>query len=255
MVGRFRALADAPDPAGAQLLLDGVHLVREARSSGLAFEVVAIASSSVRAGGEEGQLAKTLAHEGVDVVEAADDVFDALSPVKTPSGIAAIATRHPLDAADLCARDNAFLLVAVDLQEPGNVGAVLRVGEAAGVTGALVCGASAHPFSWKAIRGSMGSALRLPVAPPLTTDAALTCLKQAGVRLIGAIPRGGEDPETTDWRGKVALILGGEGSGLHMNVLSECDTTVSIPMARMVESLNVATAAAVLVYAARRGRR
>lgn len=254
LVGRFRTLAEAPDPAGTQLLLDGVHLVRDARASGLAFEIVAVSSTSLRGDTEEGRLAQSLADAGVDVVEAADEVFDALSPVKTPSGIAAIAARRAVSAAEICARPDALVLMIVDVQEPGNVGAVLRAGEAGGATGAFVCGVSAHPFSWKAIRGSMGSALRLPVVAGLSTTDALECFRNTDVRTIAAIPRGGEDPDTADWRGKIALILGGEGPGLRMEVLAECDATVSIPMAKTVDSLNVAVAAAVLVYAARRHR-
>ena len=254
IVGRFRSVADTPDPAGAHLLLDGAHLVRDARDWGLAFEVVAVASSSLRINGEEGRLARTLAHEGVDVIEASDDVFDALSPVKTPSGIAAIVARQPVDAAEMCARTDAFLIVAVDVQEPGNVGALLRAAEAGGVTGAFVCGSSAHPFSWKAIRGSMGSALRLPLVSGVGTQAALACVRQAGVRTVAAIARGAPDPDAIDWRGKVALVLGGEGAGLGDDVVAQCDTSVSIPMATTVDSLNVATAGAVLVYAARRAR-
>jgi TrmH family RNA methyltransferase len=254
LVGRFRTLAETPDPAGTQLLLDGVHLVRDARASGLVFDIVAVSSSSLRADTEEGRLAKTLADAGIEVVEAADEVFDALSPVKTPSGIAAIAARRAVTAAEICAPPDALVLMIVDVQEPGNVGAILRAGEAGGATGAFVCGVSAHPFSWKAIRGSMGSALRLPVATGLSTTDALECFRLADVRTIAAIPRGGEDPDTADWRGKIALILGGEGPGLRMEVLAECDATVSIPMAKTVDSLNVAVAAAVLVYAARRHR-
>jgi RNA methyltransferase, TrmH family len=248
-------MADSPDPRGAQLLLDGVHLVRDAHTSGLAFEVVAVASSRLKSNGEEGQLAHALAHKGIEVIEASDDVFEALSPVKSPSGIAAIATRRPIELTEVCAAQDAFVLVAVDVQEPGNVGALLRAGEAGGATGAIVCGSSAHAFSWKAIRGSMGSALRLPVVSGVSTESALACVKQAGARAIAAIPRGGDDPDAIDWRGKAALVLGGEGAGLSMGVLMECDATVSIPMARTVESLNVAVAAAVLVYAARRDRR
>ena len=255
IVDRFRSIADSPDASGAQLLLDGAHLVQDAHDSGLAFEVVAVASSSLRSNGEEGRLAQTLAHEGIDVIETSDDVFGALSPVKTPSGIAAIVARRPVDAAAVCARDDAFLLVAVDVQEPGNVGALLRAAEAGGVTAAFVCGSSAHPFSWKAVRGSMGSALRLPVVAGMRTEAALASMTQAGVRTVAAISRGGEDPDTIDWRGKIALVLGGEGAGLTDDVVARCDARVSIPMVTTVESLNVATAAAILVYAARRSRR
>jgi TrmH family RNA methyltransferase len=221
----------------------------------LAIEVVAVASSSLRGDTEESRLARTLAHEGVDVIETSDEVFDALSPVRSPSGIAAIVARPTSDPADVSRRDDAFLLMVVDVQEPGNVGALIRAAEAGGLTGAFVCGASAHPFSWKAVRGSMGSALRLPVIAGLTTSDALACLERSGVRTIAAVPRGGEEPDAIDWRGKVAIVVGGEGAGLTDDVVSACDARVSIPMAAPVESLNVATAAAVLVYAARRARR
>jgi len=254
IVGRFRTMADTPDPSGTQLLLDGAHLVRDARRSGLAFDVVAIASSRLHSNSEERQLAQAFASEGVEVIEASDDVFDALSPVRTPSGIAAIVNRRATDATAMVSRSDAFMLVAIDVQEPGNVGAMLRSAEAGGVTGAFICGASANPFSWKAVRGSMGSALRLPIVSSPNTESVLACLRDAGTRLVATLPRGGDDPDAIDWRGKVAIVLGGEGPGLPMGVLAQCDASVSIPMARSVESLNVAVAAAILVYAARRGR-
>ena len=247
-------MADTPDPAGTHLLLDGAHLVRDARRSGLAFDVVAIASSRLLSNNEERQLAEAFDGEGVEVIQASDEVFGALSPVRTPSGIVAIVTRDVSDAAAMVAQKDAFVLVAIDVQEPGNVGALLRSAEAGGVTGAFICGASANPFSWKAVRGSMGSALRLPIVSSAHTESVLTCLREAGTRLVATIPRGGEDPDAIDWRGKVAIVLGGEGPGLPMGVLAQCDASVSIPMARNVESLNVAVAAAILVYAARRGR-
>jgi TrmH family RNA methyltransferase len=147
-----------------------------------------------------------------------------------------------------------LLLVAIDVQDPGNVGALVRTAEAGGMSGMFVTGASANPFSWKAIRGSMGSTLRLPVVSGMPTASVLTCLRSGGIRTIGAVPRGGEDPDAIDWRGKVALIVGGEGAGLPDDVTSNCDARVSIPMAARVESLNVAAAGAILIYAARRQR-
>jgi RNA methyltransferase, TrmH family len=254
IVAAFRTLADEPDPTGSRLLLDGAHLVSDARSSGLQFETVAVAASKLTSQTEEGLLARRLESEGIDVVEAADAVFDALSPVKRPSGIVAIAGRSAISAPEICARSDAFVLAAIDVQEPGNVGAVLRAAEAGGVTGALVCGLSANPFSWKAVRGSMGSALRLPIAADMSTHQAFTLMRKSGVRTIAAVPRGGQDPDAIDWRGKVGLLLGGEGPGLTDEAIALCDARVTIPMAGGVESLNVASAGAILVYAARRQR-
>jgi len=254
IVGTFRALADEPDPTGTRLLLDGAHLVREARASGVRFEVLAVAASKLASQTEEGLLARTLEGEGVDVVEASESVFDALSPVKSPSGIVAIVGRTAVTPAEICSRPDAFVLAAMDVQEPGNVGALLRAAEAGGVTGAFVCGASANPFSWKALRGSMGSTLRLPVVGGMTTHQVLTCIRKCGLRTVAAVSRGGQDPDGIDWRGKVGLLLGGEGPGLTDEAIAQCDARVSIPMADQVESLNVAAAGAVLIYAARRQR-
>jgi TrmH family RNA methyltransferase len=254
IVAAFRALADQPDPRGTRLLLDGAHLVNDARSSGLQFETVAVAASKLTSQTEEKQLAERLEGEGIEVIEASDAVFDVLSPVRTPSGIVAIAERKAVTATDICAQPGAFILTPIDVQEPGNVGALLRAAEAGGVTGAFVCGVSANPFSWKAIRGSMGSVLRLPIVAGMTTHQALTTMRTSGVRLIGAVPRGGDDPDTVNWRGKVALLLGGEGPGLTDEAIALSDARVTIPMAGGVESLNVAVAGAILVYAARRQR-
>jgi RNA methyltransferase, TrmH family len=251
IVARFRALADTADPTGARLLLDGVHLVREALESGLGFEIAAVSSSRVASDAEEAQVAHALADAGVEVVDAPDAVFAAMSPVRTPSGLVAIATRVPATASEVCAPPNARVLVAIDVQDPGNVGALVRTAEAAGVTGIFVSGASANPFSWKAMRGSMGSALRVPVVGGMTTASVMTCLRSGGIRRVAAVPRGGEDPDTINWEGKVALILGGEGAGLPDEVTRASDARVSIPMAAPVESLNVAAAGAILLYAMR----
>ena len=254
VVARFRALADTGDPTGARVLLDGVRLVRDARDAGCAFEAVAISSPHAASDSEEAQIARTLADAGVDVVQVPDAVFAAMSPVRTPSGLVAIVSRRPVTAPDVCGVENALVLVANDVQDPGNVGALIRTAEAGGVTGVFVSGTSANPFSWKAIRGSMGSTLRLPVVSGMPTASVMTCLRSGGIRAVAAVPRGGLDPDAIDWHGKVAIVLGSEGAGLPDEVTRNCHALVSIPMAARVESLNVAAAGAILVYAARRSR-
>jgi TrmH family RNA methyltransferase len=254
IVRTFREAAEAPNPHGRRLLLDGAHLVRDALTAGLTFEVVAVAASSAESSTDEGLLARELAHRGVDVVAVADRVLDAISPVKNPSSIVAIAQHAPGTPDGICGRDPALVVAAVDVQDPGNVGSLLRAAEAGGATGAFVCGRSANPFSWKALRGSMGSGLRLPVVGGITTAAAFECLTGAGLRTIAAVPRDGDEPDAIDWRGRVGLLVGGEGPGLPDDLVARSDVRVTIPMTPPVESLNVAVAAAVLVYAARRQR-
>ncbi len=254
IVRAYRELAEEPDPAGSRLLLDGAHLVRDAQAAALRFESVAVASSYLTSATEESEIAHALERAGVDVVAADDQVFGAISPVRTPSGIAAIAHRHPTTAAAILEQARLFALVVDGVQDPGNLGSLLRVAEAGGVTGVIACGESANPFSWKAVRGSMGSVLRLPVARSVSIDAVMADIRKADVKTIAAVPRDGWDPDAADWSGRIALLLGGEGAGLDPRVAAECDQRVSVPMAPPVESLNVAAAGAILIYAARRGR-
>jgi TrmH family RNA methyltransferase len=254
VVRAFRDLRARPDPACVRLLLDGPHLVRDARKAGTAFEVVAVAASRLATPSEEGELARALERDGVETLSASDQVFAALSPVRTPSGIVAIVRRQPATPDAICSEGNAFILAAVDVQDPGNLGSLIRAAEAGGVGGVLVCGASANPFSWKALRGSMGSALRLPIATRLSVDDALRCAERFGARTIATIPQKGRSPDEVSWSGRVMLLLGGEGQGLPDDVVRAAQERITIPMAAPVESLNVAVAGAILIYAAGRHR-
>jgi TrmH family RNA methyltransferase len=251
LVREFRDLAAAPDPA--RLLLDGAHLVREAQRAGAAIRIVAVAASKLERDTEEGALARALATSGTEVVTTSDQVLDAMSPVRTPAGIVAIAERTPATAAEIC-RSAGFVLAAIDIQDPGNLGSLIRAAEAGGASGVLVTGVSAHPFSWKSVRGSMGSILRLPVASVPSVDAVLSCMRKLGLHIIAAVPRDGVAPERARWTGKVGLLLGGEGPGLTPEVIASSDERVTIPMASPVESLNVAVAGGILVYAGRQQR-
>jgi RNA methyltransferase, TrmH family len=253
-VHAFRELAASTDVSGARVLLDGVHLVRDAAAAGLEFEAVCVSASALERGDDAGLLAAALDAGGVDVRAAADQVFAAISPVRTPAGIAAIARRSPTDLRELVAAAHPFLLIGAGIQDPGNVGAVLRVAEAAGATGACITGASANPFSWKALRGSMGSGLRLPIVHGTPIGEVQTLLRQHRIRSVAAVPRDGTAPDDVQWGDRVALLVGGEGPGLDEEVIAACDERVTIPMAEPVESLNVAVAAAILLYAARRSR-
>jgi RNA methyltransferase, TrmH family len=254
IVRTFRALADDPDPTGERVLLDGAHLVRDAHAAGAVFELLVVAASRLEPGTEEERLVREIESSAIEVVAAEDKVFAALSPVRSPAGLAAIVRRKVTAPPLVCGRPHAFVVAAADVQDPGNIGAIIRAAEAGGATGAFVCGASASPFSWKALRGSMGSALRLPVVAGMTTGAVMDCMAEAELRTIAAVPRGGADPDDVDWRGSIGLFIGGEGPGLSDEVIDRCSMRVTIPMAVTVESLNVGVATGVLIYAARRQR-
>jgi RNA methyltransferase, TrmH family len=253
LVAAFKALARGRSGED-RLLLDGAHLVADAARAGLRLDTVAM-TAGVLATPEGGALAETVTSAGAELVQVSDHMMAAMSPVTTASGIVAMAARPAWTLAQVFERAPQLVVVAVDVQEPGNVGAIVRAAEACGATGVAFCGLSADPFGWKALRGSMGSALRLPLTAVPTVDAVVAAARRRGVRLAATRPRGGRDPRTVDLRQPLAFVLGGEGPGLSEAVLEAADVSLSLPMQAPVESLNVAVAAALLVYEAFNQRR
>ncbi len=251
LVARYRAAARGG--ASAPLLLDGVHLVLEALAAGIRVDEAAVANTA-REDPALHDLLSALGRAKVEVTTVSTAVMDALSPVRTPSPIVALAVRPPSRESAIFPADRSLAVIAVDIQDPGNVGAIVRVAEAAGATGVVAAGASADPFGWKALRGSMGSALRLPVTSRVGVDEAMASARAAGCRVIAATPRGGEPVFSANLRGPIAILIGGEGPGLPSAVIESADVPVTIPMQAPVESLNAAVTAALVLYEARRQR-
>jgi TrmH family RNA methyltransferase len=173
--------------------------------------------------------------------------------VRSSSGIVALADR-PANPDGRIYTGRALVLIAVDVQDPGNLGAIIRVAEAAGATGVVAAGVSADPFGWKAVRGSMGSALRLPLSATPRVEPALDEARRAGCRIIATVPRNGVAVEAASLAGPAAILIGGEGSGLPAEVIRDVDERVTIGMEPPVESLNTAITAALVLYEARRQR-
>jgi len=180
--------------------------------------------------------------------------MNALSPVRTPTGVAALVKRSPATLTQVLAPAPSLVVVAFDVQDPGNAGAIVRSAEAGGATGVILAGASADAWGWKALRAAMGSTFRLPVLQQ--SDAATACdlLRKQRLKLLATVPRGGASMYRTDMRDDTALLLGGEGAGLSAEILQRADRQITIPMRAPVESLNVAVATGVLVFEAARQR-
>ena len=130
----------------------------------------------------------------------------------------------------------------------------MRVAEAGGASGVVCAGACADPFGWKALRGSMGSALRLPILVYRDSREAIDEARRHGCRIVATAPRGGRPLFDADLGGSIAVLIGGEGPGLRASQLDEADERMTIPMQSPVESLNTAVSAALIVYEARRQR-
>ena len=147
-----------------------------------------------------------------------------------------------------------LVLVAAGVQNPGNLGGLLRTAEAAGASGAYLADGCADPFSWKALRGSMGSAFRLPHVRRVSLEEALRRLAARGVT-VAAAAASGMPCDAADLSGPLALVVGPEGTGLPDDVIARAGLRVAVPMLSPVESLNVGVAAGVLLFEAARQRR
>lgn len=231
------------------MLLDGAHLLADALDANVRISEAAIAAG---AGGEAAALAARLERAGIDVVAATAPVLAALSPVRSTSSIVALAERPACDGG-FFALEASTVVMAIGVQDPGNLGAIVRVAEAGGAAGVVVTGGSADPFGWKALRGSMGSALRLPIVIEKRPDPA-SLLRERGFRIIATSPRGGRHVYDADLTGPIAVLIGGEGPGLDAAALAAADERVTIPMRSPVESLNAAVTAALVVYESMRQR-
>ncbi len=250
IVAAFRAAARGG--ADAPMLLDGPHLVGEALDARVTITLAAV-SAEAASRPDAGDLIRRLEDRRIEVVSATAPVMNALTPVRSPSGVVALAERPRIDPAALYPGGVPLLVVAADVQDPGNLGAIVRVAEAGGATGVIVAGASADPYGWKALRGSMGSALRLPLAVAKTSNP-IEEPRRRGCRIVAAIPRAGRPMAEVDFTTPTAIVIGGEGHGLDATTIDAADERVTIPMHPPVESLNAAVTAALLIYEARRQR-
>ena len=250
-VKRLRALVDDSARSGLAVL-EGAKLVGEALAAGL--EIVECAATPDTADGAQAALVARIAEGGATVRLLTPAVLAAVSPAETAQGLLAVARRPAFDEERIF-RGTPLIVAGVAIQNPGNAGALLRAAEAAGATGAFFTAGSADTMSWKALRGSMGSAFRVPHVTGIAVGDLMSRLEARGVRAIAAAAAGGDPYDAMDFTGPVAFLLGNEGAGLPEELARGAGRRVAIPMAGAVESLNVAVAAGVLLFEAARQRR
>lgn len=183
-----------------------------------------------------------------------DSVFTYASDTKTPQGVLCVVEQMHYDLPDLEGRCP-HLLVLDRLQDPGNVGTILRTAEGAGVTGVLMDRECVDIYNPKTIRSTMGSIYRMPFCHMDDLGQGIRALKAKGIRTYAAHLEGSVDYDTVDYRTPCAFLIGNEGNGLRPEIAELADIYIKIPMAGQVESLNAAIAASVLMFEVSRQRR
>ena len=229
------------------IAVEGLHLVQEAIKSGLNLDTVFL-----QEGHEE--LLQQFPSGSAEVLILTEDVFLSATMTEHPQGVAALveAPQFTVQTMFPTAPGPAPLVViAAGLQDPGNLGTLVRSAEAFGATGMILLPGTVSLWNAKTLRASSGSAFRLPVLA-LAADAAFTTLRDQGVRIFAAVARDGDSE--ADLRGPSALLVGNEGSGLPEAWIAQADARVTIPFTGAVESLNAAIAGSVLLYDAMRQR-
>lgn len=254
LVRRFRAAAEGQQ-AGV-LVADGFRLAEEALAADLSpVEFVWSDKLLERDGGE--QLLARLRRTSATEHACSDKVVERLSHLKTHQGVVLMVRRPKFDVGDLLQGKAPLVVVAAGIQDPGNLGALIRCAEAAEVSGFLALAGGADPYRDKAVRGSMGSVFRLPCLCEMSIGAAVEFLNESGLQVMVA-DQGAESGKPfweADLSGPTAIVLGSEGGGVPRALRRIAAVTVRVPIAKPVDSLNVAVAAGVLLFEARRQRR
>jgi RNA methyltransferase, TrmH family len=266
---RFRAALAGEHGHDGIVGVEGVRLVEAALGSGHPVEALLVSESGAR---HLPRVAPLLT-PAVLVLRTSDKLFASVADTKTPQGIAALV--QPRQAAiENLVSGTALLAVLVGVQDPGNVGTIVRAAEAFGATGAATCPAdaigTADPFGPKAMRASAGSALRLPIVQGISATILLAQLRMSRVRIYAAVAEESKNnaPEgdstlyslwDIDWKAPAAILIGNEGAGLPRELVRAADARVFIPQIEGtgrvgIESLNAAMAAGVLLYEAMRQR-
>jgi RNA methyltransferase, TrmH family len=265
LVKRFRRVRTIGERQ--HVFLEGVRLIEDALSTGARFESVAF-TAELESSEQGAALLDSLRRVQCRGALVSKQVMEAIADTKTPQGVAAIVSRPYLELDDLFAGGPDLLVIADELQDPGNLGTIIRTAEAAGASGLITTRYTVDPFNDKAIRASMGSALRLPLVTGANRRVIAARCRDHKIKVIASRPapraQGVIEDATrveavkvcteVDMTVPIALIVGREATGISAAAQGEADEFVRIPMAEGVESLNVAAAAAILLYEAARQR-
>lgn len=250
-VKEVRALFEKASLRAARGLfpVEGVRMFLEAPAAEIE-ELYVSESFAARAEGEVREKIEALRAETV-----ADNIFAKMSDTKTPQGVLALLRMQRKRLAEVLAEGASCFLAVESLQDPGNLGTMLRAGEGAGLSAILANRGTVDIYNPKVIRATMGSIFRVPVVYVDDFREALLQLKREGIRLYAAALQASVPYDSIEYPEKTAFFIGNEAAGLTAEMIAIADQSIHIPMLGQVESLNAAVAASVLLYERARQRR
>lgn len=260
-----QAFSQAEPTESRECAIEGLRILEEAIRSALRFSAVFFRESALALA--ERLLPQIGSH--VETLLLPDNLFDSAVPSESPQGVAALVHLKSFTLEDVMERlQLGPVVVIAGLQDPGNLGTIVRSAEAFGSAGTLLGHGTVSPFNPKAVRASAGSIFRLPIVPnqdskktsPSLPSAAslheaLQKLRANKVRLIATSSHKGTPLDQADLKAPCAILFGNEGAGLSRELMAATDGTIAIPHHQQVESLNAGVAASIVLYEAARQRK
>lgn len=246
-----KALSQAEPTADGCIAVEGVRIIEEAIRSGLRFQALFFSDAG------SAHATRLLPQIGsqVEVLLLPDEVFLSAVSTESPQGVAALIKLRPHKLEDLLEAGSDVLFVGVaGIQDPGNLGTIIRSAEAFGARAVLLGEKTVSHFNPKTVRGSAGSLFRQPLLRVKMAET-IALLKQSGVRVLATSSHKGKPLSEADFTGAAMIVVGNEGAGVPPEILSLADELVTIPHSPRVESLNAGIAASILLYEAARQRR
>jgi TrmH family RNA methyltransferase len=239
--------------------IEGLRILEEAIRSGLRFSAVFFRESA------QDRAERLLPQIGaqVETLLLPDKLFDSLVPSESPQGVAALVRLKEFSLDDVLESERMQvgpIVVLAGLQDPGNLGTILRSSEAFGTAGVVLGEGTVSPFNSKVVRASAGSVFRLPIihghgkTAPGKLEEVSQKLRARGVRLVATSSHKGTPLDQADLKGAAAIFFGNEGAGLPREVMAMVDEFIAIPHTAQVESLNAGVAASIVLYEAARQR-
>jgi len=246
-----KAFTQAEPTKDGYIAIEGIRILEEAIRSGLRFQAVFF-SEAGRAHAQR-LLPQIASH--VETLLLPDEVFSSAVATETPQGVAALVKPKDVKLEEILGESDEGLMVIglAGVQDPGNVGAIIRSAEAFSVRAVLLGEKTVDQFNSKVVRASAGSVFRQPVMR-VRLQETTAMLKQRGLRVVATSSHKGRALDEVDLTGPLALVIGSEGAGVPPEILSQADELITIPHSPRVESLNAGIAASILLYEAARQR-
>lgn len=235
-------------------LLEGIRLIEEAVQAGWSLECCLV-TTEARSKERVLQILGQLSAQNIKLLQVPDEIFNKLTETQQPQGLVAIARKRDYTLADVFAsKEQPLIVILESVQDPGNVGALIRTADAAGCSGVILTKGCADVYSGKTVRATMGSLFHLPIVSGVEENELITALKSNKIALFATSLATRNLYHDVNMSRPSAIVFGNEGSGVREEILQAADELMYIPIYGKAESLNVSASAAVILFEAMRQR-